>query len=81
MKTTLDISDNILKRAKRLAGKESLTLRSLVEEGLELAMAKRAKTGGYRCRPVTYAGKGLSDEYRDAGWNRIRDAAYKGRGS
>jgi hypothetical protein len=33
MKTTLDISDAILARAKKLAKREGTTVRALVEEG------------------------------------------------
>ncbi len=62
MKTTLDLADNILARAKAYARREGLTLRSLVEEGLELVLKKRENTEGYRYKPVTFKGKGLVGE-------------------
>lgn len=81
MKTTLDIADNILRRAKKVAHDEDLTLRSLVEEGLELALAKRSQNKRYRCKPVTVRGQGLSPEFQEGGWGAINDAIYKGRGA
>ena len=43
MKTTLDLSDELLKRAKRQAKKTGRTLRALVEEGLRLALKQEAQ--------------------------------------
>ncbi|MCP5109772.1 MAG: DUF2191 domain-containing protein [bacterium] len=80
MKTTVDIASNILTQAKDLAHKEETTLRQLVQEGLELVIRQRAARRS-RVRPVTFGGKGLSAEFRGAGWSTIRDAAYRGRGS
>ena len=41
MKTTLDISDELLARAKRHAKKTGRPLRAVVEEGLRLALETR----------------------------------------
>ena len=38
MKTTLDIDDNLFRRAKSEAMRRGVTLRALVEEGLGLAL-------------------------------------------
>ena len=81
MKTTLDISDNILKRAKRLARKRHVTLRSLTEEGLARMLEEGEKKDTRALRPVTFKGKGLTPEYAGAGWSQVRDGAYEGRGS
>ena len=80
MKTTLEISDNLLRRAKERAREENLTLRDLVEEGLEMALSSREKQKPYKARPVVFKGEGLSPEFQNASWARIRDAAYEGRG-
>jgi len=80
MKTTLDISDNLLRRAKKLAREESLTLRTLVEEGLEMVLRSREQRKPYKVKPVVLRGKGLSPEFRQASWADIRKAAYEGRG-
>lgn len=81
MKTTLDISDSILTRAKQLARDQHVTLRSLAEEGLRKVIEERAARKQSCVSPVTFRGKGLSTEFRGATWQRIRDAAYEGHGS
>ena len=48
MKTTVDIADNLLNRAKELARRERRTLKDLTEEGLELALTARERPGPYR---------------------------------
>jgi len=81
MKTTLDISDNLLRRAKELARKENLTLRSLVEGGLELVLKAREERGPHKVKPVVFRGKGLSEQFRGASWAEIRRAVYEGQGA
>ena len=81
MKTTLDISDGLLTKAKRLAREQNATLRSLVEEGLRKVIDERSRRKPHRVRPVTFKGNGLSKEYEGATWERIREATYEGRGS
>jgi hypothetical protein len=81
MKTTIDIASNILKRSRDLARRERVTLRALVEEGLEFVVAQRAARRKVRIKPVTFRGRGLAPEYRNAGWSKLRDAAYAGRGA
>ena len=81
MKTTVDIADNLLNRAKELARRERRTLKDLTEEGLELALTARERPGPYRVKPVVVSGQGLAPEFQGGGWDRIREAAYQGRGS
>jgi hypothetical protein len=77
MKTTIDIASNILNRSRKLARDQKVTLRALVEEGLELVLQKRGPDRQRpEVRPVTYSGKGLAPEFKGASWERIRDAAY-----
>lgn len=52
-----------------------------MEEGLELLLRKRAASAPYKIKPVVFKGKGLSAEYQDANWERIRDAIYNEHGS
>jgi len=81
MKTTIDIADNILCRSRDLARREQVTLRSLVEEGLDLVLAEHQARRRSSIKPVTFGGEGLAPGYRRAPWRRIRDAAYEGRGT
>ncbi|MCW5979343.1 MAG: hypothetical protein KIT09_14805 [Bryobacteraceae bacterium] len=72
MKTTIDIGSNIFEAAKRLAREENTTFRDLVEEGLELVLEQRSARRKIQIKPVTFRGRGLTAEYRDASWSKIR---------
>jgi len=81
MKTTIEIADDLFERAQRLARKEKTTFRSLTEQGLRLVL--KEKQGKPRELPplVTVRGSGLTDEYENASWDKIRDEIYRGRGA
>ena len=81
MKTTLEIADAILIRAKALAREQNVTLRSLAEEGLTQVIEERERRRSVRIKPVTSRGNGLSDEFRGGSWSELRNAAYEGRGT
>ena len=81
MKTTIEISDGLLARAKQLAQDQGVTLRSLTEEGLRKVIEERSGRGPCKIQPVTFRGEGLSPEFAGASWERIREAAYDGRGA
>ena len=80
MKTTIQIPDSLFEEARRVAHRERITLRALVEEGLRRVLADHARHGGFRLRKVTFKGKGVQPGLEGASWERIRDASYKGRG-
>ncbi len=81
MKTTIDISDALLREARKVAAREGTTLRSLVEQGLRRVVAEKKRRSAFRLRKASFKGRGLREELRDAGWDRLRDLAYEGRGS
>jgi len=81
MKTTIEISDNLLKRARQVSQRERTTLRSLVEEGLTQVLDGRSARRPPLLKPVTVKGHGLTPEYRGAGWSAVRDAIYAGHGA
>jgi hypothetical protein len=81
-KTTLDISDPLLRDAKKLAAREGTTLRALVEQGLRKVVADRNRRNQrFQLRKVSFGGDGLNPDFAEAGWDRIRDLSYEGRGS
>ena len=80
MKTTLEISDPLLREARKIAARDRTTLRALVEQGLRKIIAERKAARPFRLRKVTFKGQGLVPELRDADWDKIRDLAYEGRG-
>ncbi len=81
MKTTVELSDDLAATAKSYAAREGLTLRSLIERGLRLAMSADRVRGQFRLRNQSVTGRGLQAPYRDADWSRIRESIYEGRGS
>jgi len=74
MKTTIDIADDLLLRAKQEAEASRTTLRSLIEAGLREVLGRRSAAKRPRVKPVTFRGKGLQPEFRGKGWDAIRDA-------
>jgi hypothetical protein len=80
MKTTLDISDPLLREARKLAARERTTLRALVERGLRHVVTEKKRGPAFRLRKASFKGRGLRPELADAGWDRLRDLAYEGRG-
>ena len=81
MKTTIEIPDSLLKEARKLASREGTSVKALVVEGLQKTVSERKRPGTYKLRKATFKGKGLRADLQGASWERIRDAAYEGRGA
>ena len=81
MKTTIEIADDLFKRAQELARKEKTTFRALAEQGLRLVLKERQNPRKTLPPLVTVNGSGLTDEFKSAPWEKIRDEIYRGRGS
>jgi Arc/MetJ family transcription regulator len=80
MKTTIEISDALLSEAKRLAAREGITVRTLVEQGLRYAIRERRTHAKFQLRKATFRGDGLNPDIAGLEWDRIRELAYEGRG-
>lgn len=80
MKTTVEIADALGAEAKRVAAEEGTTLRALIEAGLRLVLEERRKKGAFELRDASFRGCGLQPEFREVGWDRLREAAYGRRG-
>lgn len=80
MKTTIEISDDLLSRAKRLCRREGKTLRAVVEDGLRQVLKHAGRSAASRVKPVVFSEGGLTREFRDAPWTALRDEIYRGRG-
>jgi hypothetical protein len=81
-KTTLNLRDDLLRRAKDRARRERTTLRALVEEGLRLVLSGgRVRAGRYRLPSASVKGKGLHPALRSGSWDEIRSLTYEGRGA
>lgn len=81
MKTTVEISDSLLREARKTAARQGVTLRALIERGLHRIVAETRPGAPFKLRRASFKGKGLQPGLRDASWEHIRDLAYEGRGS
>lgn len=78
MRTTLDIDDGLLAKAKSQAAKERTSLTQMIEQGLALRLRPRKPAAKQKRRALpVYAGKGgLHAAVRDATSHRaLLDAA------
>ena len=80
MKTTIDLSDELAKKAKAYAARKHITLRAVIEQGIRQVLRDERSLSKFKLRDASVCGKGLREEYKDADWAEIREAAYKGRG-
>ncbi|MEV5711127.1 type II toxin-antitoxin system VapB family antitoxin [Actinoallomurus sp. NPDC052274] len=76
MKTTVDISDDLLREARRVAREEGVTLKSMIEEGLRAVLARREEGQRYVLPDASVRGEGLQPEVRTASWAELRAMAY-----
>ena len=81
VKTTIEIADDLFERAHNVARKEKTTFRSLTEEGLRLVLERKQDKTRKLPSLVTVRGRGLTTEFKNASWEKIRDAVYKDRGA
>jgi hypothetical protein len=81
LKTTLEIADPLLNEARKIAARESTTLRALVEQGLRQVVAERKRPRKkFKLRDASVGGGWLRPELEGASWERILELAYEGRG-
>ena len=69
LRTTIDISDELLRRAKKRAADATAPLREVVEAALRAYLGRRAARGGYKLRWRTEKGRilpGVNLDDRDA---------------
>ena len=76
MKTTIDISDSLLKAARQAARRDGTTLRALVEHGLRLALAERRQATAFDLRDASVDGRGLQPGAEGLSWEELRALAY-----
>jgi hypothetical protein len=81
MKTTVEIQDDLLERAKALAARQKTTLRSLLEEGLRWVLGSRTRQEPFQLRDASVGGTGVQPGIDEGAWDQILDQIYKGRGS
>lgn len=79
-KTTVEIREPLLDAARDVAMREKISLRALIEEGLELAIERRTEGGTFTLRDESFGGNGVQPGVREGDWSEIRRMIYEGRG-
>jgi hypothetical protein len=81
MKTTIDIADPLLRRAKQLAARKHTTLKSIVEEALRRTLQEEsAIRRPERLQTHVFRGRGLQPGLSWDDWNALRSLAYEDHG-
>ena len=82
MKTTLDIHDALLDRAKRHAKKTGRPLRAVVEDGLrQVLAASSVSPRSYRLPDMSVGDAGAADPLEEYSWQDLRGIIYEKPGS
>jgi hypothetical protein len=76
VKTTLDIQDALLLRAKRLSKRTGRPLRALVEEGLRLVLDPVARAEPYDMPDCSVGEPGGHNPLEAFSWQDLRDEIY-----
>jgi Arc/MetJ family transcription regulator len=76
MKTTIEIADEVLARAKRQARREGKTLREVVDEALRQRLAA-PDPGSFRLRKHPFKGRGRRSNVAEGQWETVRDLVYR----
>lgn len=79
MKTTIELPDDLLDRSRAVARRENSTLKALIEEGLRMALRARGAKRAAPFKVQPFQGDGLTPEFAQAGWDRIRDEIHRDR--
>ena len=81
MKTTVELSDALLRQAKRVALKERTTVKALIERGLRLVVSGQNASRAFTLRRASFRGDGLVSGQSLRDWSAIREAIYSERGA
>lgn len=79
MKTTVEINDTLLDRARLRAKETGQPLRAVIEDGLRQLLAKPLPKTRYKMKDCRYGNPEDPDPMRNLTWEEIRDIIYEGR--
>ena len=81
VKTTIDIADLLLERARKLPAERGTTLREVVESALrELLARQEPRRPRFHLRDASVGGEGLRPGIKEGDWETLRALIYEGRG-
>ena len=76
MKTTLDIHDELLTRAKRQSKRTGRPLRAIVEDGLREVLSNGSGSERYRMPDLSVGNPGSRDPLEAYSWQDMRELIY-----
>ncbi len=79
MKSTFDINDALLARAKRHARRAGKPLRALIEEGLRRVLDESSAPVHYQLPDRSVGSAGAANPLEELSWQDLRDEIYGGR--
>lgn len=79
MKTTVEINDMLLERARHRAKETGQPLRAVIEDGLRQLLAKPLPKTRYKMKNLSYGNPDDPDPMQNLTWEEIRDIIYEGR--
>lgn len=79
MKTTVEIPDALLERARLHAHRSGRPVRALIEEGLRLALQSESARVDYRLPDRSVGVPGRLNPLQAMSWQDLRDETYAGR--
>ena len=81
MKTTIEIQDELIRRAKRYAKRTGRPLRAVVEEGLRHVLNDSSRSKRYELPDYSVGDPSASDPLEAWSWQDLRDEIYAERSS
>jgi hypothetical protein len=80
MRTSVDLPDSLLRRARKLARERGTTLRQILIEGLTATLERKAPVQKYRLKDRSYGDGGLVNGLSWSDTERLDELAYGDRG-
>jgi Arc/MetJ family transcription regulator len=77
MKTTIEIADDLLERAKRLARNEHTSLRALVDEALRHRLGQSTASSSFKLRRHAFGGQGRQSMVAEGQWETVRNMIHR----
>ena len=79
MRTTVELPDALLARAKRVAKRTGRPVRALIEEGLRLVVEADQPRGRYQLPDLSVGKPGAKCPVDSMDWSELRGEIYGGR--
>lgn len=76
MKSTFEIDDDLFERLKAVAHEDGVSMRDVLNSALRRELRDRRRRSRFVLEDRSVDGKGLSPEFEDSTWDRLRAAIY-----